>query len=129
MARAGPVRFLNPFLFEDKEGDMAVEILIRRRFIEEKASEIAPLMVQLRSLAREKPGYVSSESLKCIDPAADNEYLIRSTWQSVADWKNWLNSRERNDIQRQIDTITGEETEYRIYEPLVGGIASTYGGP
>mgnify|MGYP000433430667 FL=1 len=29
-------------------------------------------------------------------------------------------------IQKEIDAITGEATEYRIYEPLVGGIMPTY---
>ncbi len=101
---------------------MAVQVLIRRKFVEEKAKAVASLMVELRSLARAQPGYISSESLKCIDPADENEYLIRSTWNSEEDWNRWLNSEERGAIQRQIDTITGENTQYRIYEPLVGGI-------
>lgn len=58
---------------------MAVEILIRRRFVIEKANEIAPLMVELRSLSRARPGYISSESLRCIDPSDDNEYLIKDS--------------------------------------------------
>ena len=109
---------------------MAVEILIRRKFIKEKADEIASLMVELRSLAVAQSGYISSESLKCIDPPGDGEkeYLVRSTWRSVEDWKNWLTSEERMAIQQKIDVITGEKTEYRIYEPLVGGIAPKYSG-
>jgi heme-degrading monooxygenase HmoA len=59
--------------------------------------------------------------LKCIDPAEENDYLIRSTWNSVGDWKNWCNSEERSAIQQKIDAIAGVATEYRIYEPLVGG--------
>jgi heme-degrading monooxygenase HmoA len=105
-----------------KEERMAIEVLIRRKFVEEIAEDLAPLLVKLRSLARSRPGYLSSESLKCIDPPDDNDYLIRSTWNSVEDWKNWLNSEERLSIQRKIDALTGEETEYRIYRPLVGGI-------
>ena len=101
---------------------MAVQVLIKRKFIKEKADEVAPLMVKLRSIARGKPGYISSESLKCIDPPHEDEYLIRSSWQSEEDWKKWLNSEERGAIQQQIDSITGEKTEYRTYEPLVGGI-------
>ncbi len=103
---------------------MAVEILIRRRFVEEKANEISSLMVKLRSLAVAQPGYISGESLRCIEPPGEKEYLVRSTWRSAEDWKNWLNSGERTAIQQKIDVITGEKTEYRIYEPLVGGIAS-----
>jgi len=105
---------------------MAVEILIRRKFIAKKANEVAPLMVKLRSLALTQTVYISGESLRCIDPPGENEYLVRSTWRSVEDWKNWSNSEVRTGIQKQIDVITGEETEYKIYEPLVGGIASKY---
>jgi heme-degrading monooxygenase HmoA len=101
---------------------MAVQVLIKRKFIKERANEVATLMVELRSLARIQPGYISSESLKCIDPPNEDEYLIRSSWKSEEAWKKWLNSEERNAIQRQIDSITGEKTEFKIYEPLVGGI-------
>jgi heme-degrading monooxygenase HmoA len=100
---------------------MSVQVLIRRQFIKEKAREVAPLMVKLRSLARSQPGYISSESLRCIDPPDEKEYLVRSSWNSLEDWQNWRHSETRQAIQRQIDAITGVQTEYRIYEPLVGG--------
>lgn len=101
---------------------MAVEVLIRRKFIKAKASQLAPLIVKLRSLATVQPGYISGETLKCIDPPGDNEYLVRSTWRSAEDWKRWLHSKQRVAVQNKIDTLTKEKTEYRIYEPLVGGI-------
>jgi len=101
---------------------MAVEILIRRKFVTERAEKMSPLMVKLRSLAASRPGYISSESLRCIDPPDESEYLIRSTWQSVEDWKQWVNSEERMAIQKEIDLLCQEKTEYRIYEVLVGGI-------
>ncbi len=106
---------------------MAVEIIIKRKVIKETADQVAPLMVKLRSLASRQPGYLSSESLKCIDPPCDDWYLVRSTWGSVEDWKKWLQSKERVAIQDKIDSITKEETEYRIYEPLVGGIIPKLG--
>lgn len=105
---------------------MAVEVLIKRRFIKEKEAVLAPLIVRLRSLALAQPGYISGETLKCIDPTGDDEYLVRSTWRSVEDWKTWLHSEARTAIQSKIDAITGEATEYRIYEPLVGGILPSY---
>jgi len=105
---------------------MAIEVLIRRRFIKEKEAALAPLIVRLRSLALAQPGYISGETLKCTDPADEDEYLVRSTWESAKTWKTWLHSDERTAIQGEIDTITGEATEYRIYEPLVGGIFPKY---
>ena len=101
---------------------MNIEVLIRRKFVKEKADELAPLIVKLRSLATMQPSYISGETLKCIDPPDDNDYLVISTWQSVEDWKRWLHSKERSAIQKKIDTVSVEKTDYRIYEPLVGGI-------
>ena len=54
---------------------MGIEVLIRRKFVKEKANELAPLIVKLRSLAMMQPGYISSETLKCIDPPNDNDYI------------------------------------------------------
>ena len=101
---------------------MAVQVLIRRKVVAGKVEEVASLMVELRSRARAQPVYMSSESLRCIDPPGDDEYLIRSTWQSIDQWQTWLQSEERTEIQQKIDDITGEKTEYRVYESLVGGI-------
>lgn len=35
---------------------MAIEVLIRRKFVEKIAEDLAPLLVKLRSLARSRPG-------------------------------------------------------------------------
>jgi len=101
---------------------MAVEVVIKRKFAEKKAHELAPLMAELRSLARSQPGHISSESLKCVYPLDDYDYFIRSKWKSLEDCYGWLQSPERSKIQQKIDTISGGKTEYRIYEPLVDGI-------
>ena len=52
---------------------MAIQVLIRRRFIKEKEAVLAPLVVRLRSLALAQPGYISGETLKCIDPQRDSD--------------------------------------------------------
>lgn len=103
---------------------MAIQVLIKRKFVPEKAQDIAPLMIRLRSMATTRPGYLSSRSLRCLEPCEDNEYLTISTWQSVEAWRNWLHSRERAAVQEEIDRLSGEKTEYWIYEELVGGIDS-----
>ncbi|MDD2604062.1 MAG: antibiotic biosynthesis monooxygenase [Desulfobacterales bacterium] len=100
---------------------MSIDVLIRREFVEGKAKELAPLMVKLRSLAKSRPGYICSASLRCIEPTDEKAYLIRSTWESVEAWKDWFHSEARTAIQQQIDAIAGVSTEYKIYEPLVDG--------
>lgn len=100
---------------------MAICVTIRRKVVDKEISEkLAPLIVQLRSRASAQPGYVTDQAFSCLD--CDGEYLVVSTWNSMEDWENWKNSSERENIQQQIDQLTGEETEYRFYEPIVGGI-------
>ena len=100
---------------------MAISVIIRRTVADEKkASKLAPLIVQLRSLAIIQPGYITGQTFLCLD--SPGEYLVISTWNNLEDWKKWLNSKDRRALQVQIDELLGETTEYRIYEPLVGGI-------
>jgi heme-degrading monooxygenase HmoA len=100
---------------------MAIQVIIRRTFKgEEKAKKLAPIIVHLRSEAMIQPGHISGATLRCID--CPGEYLVLSTWNTINDWNRWLNSDERKAIQSRIDLLLGEKTEYRVYEPLVGGI-------
>jgi heme-degrading monooxygenase HmoA len=100
---------------------MAITVMIQRVFKdEEKATHLAPLIVNLRSLAAVQPGYITGQTFRCLD--CPGEYLVISSWNSIEDWNRWLNSEQRTTIQKQIDELLGEETVYRIYEPLVGGI-------
>jgi heme-degrading monooxygenase HmoA len=104
---------------------MAIQVIIRRTFEgQEKAQKLAPLIVELRSEAMIQPGYISGATLRCLD--CPGEYLVLSTWNTTDDWNRWLNSDQRKGIQDQIDVLLGEKTEYRIYEPLVGGIVPRF---
>lgn len=100
---------------------MAVSVMIRRSFTDPgKAAKLAPLIVRLRSRATAQPGYVTGRTFRCLD--CPGEYLVISTWNSLDDWSRWLDSEERRALQDQVDGLLGEKTEYRLYEPLVGGI-------
>jgi heme-degrading monooxygenase HmoA len=92
---------------------MAVKIIINRKVSKEKEKELRPLLIQLRTLATAQPGYISGETLRNIDRL--DEYLVISMWQSVENWKAWLSSKERSEIQEKIDTLLGTKTEYNLY--------------
>ncbi len=92
---------------------MAVKILIKRTVSRDRAKELIPLFRQIRSHAIQQPGYISGETLKRLDKPG--QFLIISTWQSSDDWENWLNSKERNDLQDKIDGLLGGKTDYEIY--------------
>jgi heme-degrading monooxygenase HmoA len=93
---------------------MPVKILIKRMMPESKATELMPLFRRLRNLATNQPGYISGETLKRIDKPG--EFLTISTWQSIDDWREHVVSRERTDIQHEIDARIGTETTYEIYQ-------------
>ena len=95
---------------------MAIKILITRSIGQDVASVVRPLIVELRSHAMKQPGYISGETLKCID--RPGEYLVVSTWESVADWNKWLASQERKILEEKIDSIAGQTTQYGTYVQL-----------
>lgn len=100
---------------------MAISVMIQRSFKDpEKAKKLAPLIVKLRSLAATQPGYITGKTFHCLD--CPGEFLVISTWNSINDWNSWLHSEQRREIQKRIDDLMGEITQYRLYEPLVGGI-------
>jgi heme-degrading monooxygenase HmoA len=93
---------------------MAVKIFIRRVIAEEKINDLLPLFRRLRNLATNQPGYISGETLKRID--SPDQYLVISTWQSLDAWRKWVVSRERIEVQKEIDARIDEETVYEIYQ-------------
>jgi heme oxygenase (mycobilin-producing) len=100
---------------------MSVCVIIKRKFDDKNiASKIAPLIVRLRSQASIQPGYITDQAFAALD--TKGEYLVVSIWNSIEDWNSWMNSELRQSIQRQIDELTVDKTEYRYYEPIVGGI-------
>jgi heme-degrading monooxygenase HmoA len=100
---------------------MAISVFIQRKFSDkENAAKLAPLIVELRSLATVQPGYITGKTFRCID--CPGEFIVLSTWNSLDDWNTWLQSKQRMALQKQVDDLLGEVTQYRIYEPLVGGI-------
>lgn len=104
---------------------MAIEVIIQRTFRDKaQAEKLVPLILKLRSLATIQPGYITGQTLRCLDCAG--EYLVISTWNSMADWNTWFNTPDRQNLQEQIDALLGEKTQYRFYEPLVGGIMPTF---
>ena len=95
--------------------------MIKRTFKNENmAADLAPLIVKLRSLTTIQSGYITGKTFRCLD--CPGEYLVISTQNSLDDWTRWLKSEQRMDLQKQVDNLLGEKTQYRFYEPLVGGI-------
>jgi heme-degrading monooxygenase HmoA len=93
---------------------MAVKIFIRRIIPENKANDLLPLFRRLRNLASQQTGYISGETLNRID--APGQFLVISTWQSIDNWREWVVSRERVEIQNEIDARLDDASIYEIYQ-------------
>jgi len=94
--------------------EMAVYVIIKRKWQVDKPEALIPLLAELRSQANEQPGYISSETLRNIeDPVY---FLVVSKWETADDWKKWAQSKERRDIQGRVDSLIGERTFYELFE-------------
>jgi heme-degrading monooxygenase HmoA len=92
---------------------MIIKVLIKRTIPEDRIDVSIPLFRKLRTLAQNQPGYITGETLRRLDKP--DEYLVISTWESADDWRKWVVSQERNEVQGRIDSLLGGKTEYQIY--------------
>ena len=92
---------------------MTVKIIIKRQVSDIQSAQLAPLLIKLRNLAMDQPGYITGETLKRIDRPGQN--LVISTWKSVEAWRQWVKNAERAAVQAQIDVLLGAPTGYEIY--------------
>ena len=82
------------------------EIRIARVFIKRTCEdpgnekEFIGLIRKLRTLVPLQPGYLWSKYVKKIDPPKD--IVAISTWISLGDWQNWIESEERREITETI---------------------------
>lgn len=72
-----------------------------------------PLFREMRKMANQQPGYITGETMR--NQEKSDEFLVISTWEKSEDWKRWVQSNERQQIQDQIDALLGGKTEYEIF--------------
>jgi heme-degrading monooxygenase HmoA len=95
---------------------MSVQVMIKRKWKVDKPQDILPLLEKLHNRAEKQPGYISGETLRSIENPED--FLVISKWETADDWKKWLNSKERRDLQGRVDSLIGEKTFYEVYENI-----------
>jgi quinol monooxygenase YgiN len=93
---------------------MAVKILIQRRMVPGKASELREAIKNIRRRVAQAQGFVSGETLRSIDDPS--LHLVISAWKSVEDWKSWMNSVERKAFEEAIAPLLTEPERISIYQ-------------
>lgn len=92
---------------------MHIKVLMYRNVALNHKEKLQPYLIQLRSMAEKMPGYIKGETLTNTDDPTKT--LVISSWQTLEDWENWLNSHTRRTIQLDIDKILTEPTYYQVY--------------
>jgi len=91
-----------------------IKIPIIRRYNNDQAVALLPLLQELYIKVYQSKGFVSAESLvNQLDPL---EHLIISTWSSMEDWFAYNRSNEIVALRDSIDQVTGQQTTRSIYK-------------
>jgi len=96
---------------------MQAKILIKRKFIKGKKTEIIALLKELRSRALQQPGYISGETLSSADQP--QILMVIGTWQNMESWHNWKSNDTRNTLEQMLATYQEGSTEYQEF--VLGG--------
>ena len=92
---------------------MIAKILIKRKFIRNNATEILPLLMQLRSRAMKQNGYISGENLTNANES--DSIAVIATWQTMEAWLNWKDNPERKRREAMLEVFQLEPTIYEEY--------------
>ncbi|MBF0197527.1 MAG: antibiotic biosynthesis monooxygenase [Planctomycetes bacterium] len=92
---------------------MAVRVLIHREVPDKVNPQLNKLLIKMRSLAVQQPGYISGETLKKV--SSHHIHLVISSWKNLDDWEGWLALKERQETQAEIDLLLGQETTYEVF--------------
>ena len=90
------------------------KITITRKAPQGKEKELLDLITKIRVMASGQYGYVSGETL--LNTEVPGEFLVISVWDREVDWKKWLASDARKELQARIDGLVGSPTSYATYQ-------------
>jgi len=94
---------------------MPVKVISKRVFKIEQKDKLIPLLQELRNHAKKQKGFLSRGTFTSLtDPG---EYIVISEWETVDDWRKWMDLRKTWEIQAKIDSLIGEKTVFDVYKP------------
>jgi heme-degrading monooxygenase HmoA len=94
---------------------MSVTVLSKRVFKIDQKHSLVPLLKDLRNQAKKQKGFIRRGTFSSLnDPG---KYIVISEWETVEDWRNWMDQPETRQTQGKIDTLIGEKTFFDVYLP------------
>ncbi len=91
---------------------MTIKVIIERKFKEAPIPENFQVINKLRRVAIHQKGYVTGETLVNFE---DNYVVILSVWASLEDWKTWLFSPRRAELENELTPYLKEPLKTRQF--------------
>jgi heme-degrading monooxygenase HmoA len=78
--------------------------------------DVEPTLMQLRSHAMQYPGFVSAENL--VSEEDFSVVIMISTWETIENWRTWVESRRTQDLFRQAKAVVMEAARITAYRTM-----------
>ena len=78
--------------------------------------DVEPIFMQLRLHALQYPGFVNSEDL--LGEKDSSVVVTISTWDRTEDWKEWENSKIRQQLYHEAEDILEDKPREQMYRIL-----------
>ena len=92
---------------------MAIKVLIKRKFKDERLKLAARLLINNRNGAMRQPGYISSETMQRLEDPS--QITVVSMWQDINAWEAWKNSETRLANENEAKDLLVGPPEYEHY--------------
>ena len=93
---------------------MAIDVVIRRNFKEDRVHDALFLNAEMRALATVQPGYITGTTKVNLDDPT--KMLVVSTWDSKEAWKSWWDSDIRFDYYKKMKDALESSEEIELYK-------------
>jgi len=78
--------------------------------------DLEPILRQLRSHAMQYPGFMSAENL--VSEEDFSVVVMLSTWETIENWRVWVESKRTRDLLRQAKTVVLEAARITTYRTM-----------
>ncbi len=92
---------------------MITKIIIKRNVIKGSEKDFFVQLKNLRSNAMHQNGYISGETLLSAEDTS--KVMVISKWETLEDWKHWMQSDTRKELDTQLSQLQENPTAYEHY--------------
>ena len=93
---------------------MPIKVLIRRQFKADHVDEIKKMLKEIRYIALDQEGYMSSETMW--DHENPSRVVVASNWRSIKNWNDWMGNDKRKLAEQKFTEFLEGDAEYEIFD-------------